>query len=180
MEMGNFWEQRRKVCAKEKLFVHKKVVFERNSQGFLKIKYFLFCKSRWLSSAVRKISTKENVFVWLKRLFFQLMQDNLEKKSFLVAKKPAFSAHAKPTDKEKPFFSTAKFQFRTAPKLTCNHKFYLRNPTVSLQCNIPFSKLRSLALAVRLPFRTDSNPRRRYPEALRFPTRPVTWWTPVI
>ena len=178
MEMGNFWEQRRRACAKEKLFVHKKVVFERNSQGFLKIKYFLFCKSRWLSSAVKKFFYK--CFCLIEMAVFQLMQDNLEKKCFLVAKKPAFSAHAKPNDKEKPFFSTAKFQFRTAPKLTCNHKFYLRNPTVSLQYNIPFSKLRSLALAVRLPFRTDSNPHRRYPETLRFPIRPVTWWTPVI
>ena len=43
---GWFWRVIRKVCAKEKLFVHKKVVFEGNSQGFLKIYYFLVCKSR--------------------------------------------------------------------------------------------------------------------------------------
>ena len=97
----------------------------------------------------------------IEKAVFQLIQDNLEKKCFLVAKKPAFSAHAKPTDKEKPFFSTAKFQFRTAPKLTRSHKFYPRKLTVSLQCNIPFSKLRSLALALWLPFRTDSKPLRR-------------------
>ena len=73
----------------------------------------------------------------------------------------AFAAYAKPTNKEKPFFSTAKSQLPTTPKLTCSHKFHPRDPTVSLQQNNPFSKLRSLALAVQLPFRTDSKPFRR-------------------
>ena len=72
------------------------------------------------------------------------------------------------------FLNTAKLQLPTAPKLTCSHKFHPRNPTVSLQQNNPLSKLRSLAFARRHPFRTDSNPHRRYPETLRFPTRPVT------
>ena len=176
--MGNFWEQRRRACAKEKLFVHKKVVFERNSQGFLKIKYFLFCKSRWLSSAVKKFFYK--CFCLIEMAVFQLMQDNLEKKCFLVAKKPAFSAHAKPNDKEKLFFSTPWQHFSTMPKLTCNNSFQISLATVSLQKDDSFSKLRNLASDVQQPFRTDSNPHRRYPETLRFPIRPVTWWTPVI
>ena len=99
---------------------------------------------------------------------------------FVLRKRPVFSIHAKPSDKEKPFACTAKLQFPTAPKLTCNHKFHPRNPTVSLQYNIPFSKLRNLASAVWLPFRTDSNPHRRYPGRLQCPVRPVTWWWPVI
>ena len=44
----------------------------------------------------------------------------MQKKSFCLRKKLPFSAHAKPTDKEKPFLSTAKLQFSTAPKLTCS------------------------------------------------------------
>ena len=99
---------------------------------------------------------------------------------FWPRKRPVFSAHARPTDKEKPFLSTAKPQLSTTTKLTCNYKFHPRTPTVSLQQNNPFSKLCSLASDVRLPFRTDSNPHRRYPGRLRFPARPVTWWWPVI
>ena len=56
-----------------------------------------------------------------------------------VQMKGIFSAHARPTDKEKSFFSTAKLQLPTAPKLTSSYKFYLRKPTVSLQYKIPFS-----------------------------------------
>ena len=90
-----------------------------------------------------------------------------------MTKKAYFSIHAKPTNKEKPFFSTAKFQFRTATKLTCNHKFHPLNPTVSVQYNNPFSRVRNLASDVRLPFRTDSNPHRRYPETLQCSAWPV-------
>ena len=89
-------------------------------------------------------------------------------------KRKAFSAHARQCKNEKPFINQLWQHFSTMPKLTCSYKFHLRNPTVSLQQNIPFSQLRSLALAVRLPFRTDSNPHRRYPESLQFPARPVT------
>jgi len=61
---GKFLRTAKKgLCKRKALGLCKSVVFERNSQGFLKIKYFLVCKSRGLSSAVRKISTKENVFV---------------------------------------------------------------------------------------------------------------------
>ena len=80
---------------------------------------------------------------------------------------------------KKNFFSILKFQFRTASKLTCSYKFHPRNPTVSLQYNNPFSKNIGLAFALRQPFRTDSNPHRRYPESLQCPARPGTWWTPV-
>ena len=75
------------------------------------------------------------------------MQGHLEKKSFCLRKKLAFSAHAKPTDKEKPFISTLRYQLPTAPKLTCNNPFQTSSATVSLQQNNPFSKLRNLALA---------------------------------
>ena len=98
-------------------------------------------------------------------------------KFFWFAIKAFFSAHAKPTDKEKSFFSAAKFQLSIAPKLTRSYKFHPRKLTVSLLQNNSFSKLRSLAFAVRLPFRTDSNPHRRYPERLLYPAQPVTWWT---
>ena len=89
-------------------------------------------------------------------------------------KRKAFSAHARQCKNEKPFINQLWQHFSTMPKLTCSYKFHLRNPTVSLQQNIPFSKLRSLASAQRLPFRTDSNPHRRYSGSLRFPVPPVT------
>ena len=89
-------------------------------------------------------------------------------------KRTAFSVHARPTDKEQPFLSAAKLQLPTAPKLTCNSPFRIPLATVSLQYNIPFSRLRNLAFDVWLPFRTDSNPHRRYPERLSYPARPVT------
>ena len=90
------------------------------------------------------------------------------------AKKTTVSAYAKSTDKEKLFLSTQKFQLSTTPQLTCNNPFRIPLATVSLQKDDSFSQLRSLALAVRLPFRTDSNPPRRYPERLQFPAQPVT------
>ena len=76
--------------------------------------------------------------------------------------------------KEKLFINAAKPLLSTAPKLTCNRPFQIPLATVSLQQNNPFSKLRSLAFAQREPFRTDSNPHRRYPETLRFSVSPVT------
>ena len=96
------------------------------------------------------------------------------KETFLFCGKGGFFCSCKTFDKEKLFLSATKLQPRTAPKLTCNHKFHPRTPTVSLQYNNPFSKLRNLASAVQLPFRTDSNPHRRYPERLKYPAWPVT------
>ena len=66
-------------------------------------------------------------------------------------------------------FSAAKLQLPTAPKLTSSHTFHLRQPTVSLQYNNPFSKNISLASALRYPFRTDSKPfRRRFADKTGF------------
>ena len=70
-------------------------------------------------------------------------------KKFLIRDKGDFSAHAKPPDKEKLFFSAQKLQLSTAPKLTSSHTFYLRQPTVSLQYNNSFSKNIGLASALR-------------------------------
>ena len=137
------------------------------------MKGFWFVKGRLLR-AVYKTFDNGNFLVCKKKRILQLMQSHLEKKSFCLRKKLVFSAHAKPTDKGKLFFSTPRQQFPTAPKLTCSYKFHLRTPTVSLQYNNPFSKLRNLASDVRPPFRTDSNPHRRYPERLQFPAQPVT------
>ena len=67
----------------------------------------------------------------------------------LVAKKATFSIHARQCKNEKPFINPLRQHFPTAPKLTEVNKFHLRNPTVSLQQNNPFSKLRSLASAQR-------------------------------
>ena len=72
-----------------------------------------------------------------------------KRKTFGLRKRAVFSAHAKPTKKEKLFINTAKFQFSTAPKLTCSCKFHLRKPTVSLQYNNSFSKNNGLASALR-------------------------------
>ena len=82
-------------------------------------------------------------------------------KKFLIRDKGDFSAHAKPPDKEKLFFSAQKLQLSTATKLTSSHQFYPRKPTVSLQYTFSFSKNIGLALAVQPPFRTDSKPFRR-------------------
>ena len=141
-------------------------------KGLCKRKALDLCKM--VQVHLERFSTNKNVFSLRKRRIFQLMQDNLEKKSFCLRKKLAFSTHVKPTDKEKLFLNTAKLQLPTAPKLTCSHKFHPRNPTVSLQQNNPFSKLCNLASARQSPFRTDSNPHRRYPETLRFSVPPVT------
>ena len=62
----------------------------------------------------------------------------LQKTVFVLRKRPDFSIHAKPTNKEKPFFSTAKFQFSTAPKLTCSYKFHPRKPCCELAVQQPF------------------------------------------
>ena len=62
----------------------------------------------------------------------------LQKTVFVLRKRPDFSIHAKPINKEKPFFSTAKFQFSTAPKLTCSYKFHPRKPCCELAVQQPF------------------------------------------
>mgnify|MGYP004731319325 FL=1 len=82
-------------------------------------------------------------------------------KTFGLRKRAVFSAHAKPLDKEKPFSAYKKFQLPTATKLTRSNPFRISLATVSLHYNNPFSKNISLALAVQLPFRTDSKPFRR-------------------
>ena len=119
--------------------------------------------------------------VWFaeERRFWERLGKFSVKETFLFCGKGGFFCSCKTFDKEKLFLSATKFQPRTTPKLTCNRPFQISLATVSLQQNIPFSKLRNLALAVQLPFRTDSNPHRRYPETLQCPTRPVTWWRPV-
>ena len=137
------------------------------------MKGFWFVKGRLLR-AVYKTFDNGNFLVCKKKRILQLMQSHLEKKSFCLRKKLVFSAHARPTDKEKLFTNPLRQHFSTMPKLTCSHKFHPRTPTVSLQQNNPFSKLCSLASDVQLPFRTDSNPHRRYPETLRFSVPPVT------
>ena len=76
-------------------------------------------------------------------------------------KRAVFSAPAKLSDKEKTFFSAQRHRLRTATKLTSSYTFHLRQPTVSLQYNNPFSKNISLASALQLSFRTDSKPFRR-------------------
>ena len=92
-------------------------------------------------------------------------------KKFLIRDKGDFSAHAKPPDKEKLFFSAQKLQLSTAPKLTSSHTFYLRQPTVSLQYNNSFSKNIGLASALQPPFRTDSKPFcRRFADKTGFDT----------
>ena len=84
-----------------------------------------------------------------KELLWRVIRKVCVKEKLLVCKKGGFSAHAKPTDKEKPFISTLRYQLPTAPKLTCNNPFQTSSATVSLQQNNPFSKLRNLALAQR-------------------------------
>ena len=95
----------------------------------------------------------------------------VQKKAFCLRKKAVFSPYAKPTNKEKTHFSTAKLQLPTAPKLTCSCKFHPRQLTVSLHYNNPFSKNISFASAVLLPFCTDSKPlRRRFADKTGFDT----------
>ena len=139
-------------------------MFEDRKERLVQKESFRFVQNG--ASAFRKVFCKRKRFVLRKRRLFLFMQGHLEKKSFCLRKKLAFSTHVKPTDKEKLFLNTAKLQLPTAPKLTCSHKFHPRNPTVSLQQNNPFSKLCNLASARQSPFRTDSNPHRRYPETL--------------
>ena len=74
----------------------------------------------------------------------------------------------------KDVFRRATATLLHKPKLTCNSPFRIAPTTVSLQYNSPFSKLRNLAFDVQPPFRTDSNPHRRYPVTLQIFARPVT------
>ena len=87
---------------------------------------------------LERFSTTENVFSLRKRRLFLFMQGHLEKKSFYLRKKLAFSAHARPPDKEQPFISMAKLQHSTAPKLTEVNKFHLRKPYCELAAKQPF------------------------------------------
>ena len=133
----------------------------------------LFVRSRHCGELNRGL---ENLEAPCKGTFFGTfcIVQKVIKKHARTHKKLPFSAHAKPTDKEKPFLSTAKLQFSTAPKLTCSYPFRIPLATVSLQKALSFSKLRSLASALRLPFRTDSKPHRRYPGSLQSSAQPVT------
>ncbi len=102
----------------------------------------------------------DSVWICEKGLFFQLMQDHLEKKGFWVAKKAAFSVRAKPTDKEKLFFNTAKSQFRTAPQLTCNHPFRIPLAYCELAVKQPFFETSQscVSTTVTLSHRFKSSP----------------------
>ena len=73
----------------------------------------------------------------------------VRRKCFWFAKKLAFSAQTRLSDKEKTLFSTQRHRLRTTPKLTSSHDFYPRQPTVSLQYTISFSKNIGLASALR-------------------------------
>ena len=91
-----------------------------------------------------------------------------------LRKRAAFSAHVRQCKNEKTLINQLWQHFSTMPKLTCNNSFQISLATVSLQKDDSFSKLRNLASDVQQPFRTDSNPHRRYAESLQFPARPVT------
>ena len=95
--------------------------------------------------AKRKGLGKKKGFLFAEKSCFRVQLEKFSAIGNVFAEKAAFSIHEKPTNKEKLFLSTAKLQFRTAPKLTCNNPFRIPLATVSLQQNNPFSKLRSLA-----------------------------------
>ena len=61
----------------------------------------------------------------------------------------AFSAHARQCKNEKTFITPLRQHFFTVPKLTCNSPFQTSSATVSLQKALSFSKLCSLASALR-------------------------------
>ena len=73
----------------------------------------------------------------------------VQKRAFCLRKRAVFSAHVKPTDKEKTFFSAQRHRLRTTPKLTCSNPFRISLAAVSLQYTFPFSKNISLASALR-------------------------------
>ena len=80
--------------------------------------------------------------------------------AFGLRKRAAFLAQARQHKNEKPFITPLRQYFSTAPKLTEVSKFHPQNPTVSLQKDDSFSKLRSLASAhkVTLSHRFKSSP----------------------
>ena len=124
--------------------------------------------------AIRKSSEKERLFACGNKQILSAVRKVIRKRKRFCLQKKTFLIHARPTNKEKLFTNPLRQHFSTVPKLTCNSPFRIALAAVSLQYNIPFSKLRSLASDVRPPFRTDSNPHRRYPESLQCPARPVT------
>ena len=87
-------------------------------------------------------------FGFVKKAAFSAHARPFGEEKLLLAKKVGVFSSCKTTNKEKLFLSAAKLQFSTAPKLTEVNKFHPRNPTVSLQYNIPFSKVSNLASAV--------------------------------
>ena len=137
--------------------------------GLFKQKAFV-CKNVWCLRTEKKGLCKRKVFGLQNRVAFEDSEERLVQKEsfrfvqngasafrkvfykwkrFQFAEKAAFSAHARPTDKEKLFFSTPRQHFSIMPKLTCSCKFHPRKPTVSLQQGFSFSKLCNLASAVR-------------------------------
>ena len=81
---------------------------------------------------------------------YEYILDKFGEEKLLLAKKVGVFSPCKGNRyKEKPFISTQRHRFPTTPKLTCNSPFQIPLATVSLQQNIPFSKLCSLALAQR-------------------------------
>ena len=123
----------------------KRVTWDSNKERFVRIKDFLHIKRRFLRT-VCKAFCKRKPFGLRKWEFFADSEERHVQKKFLCVKKrlwvkfvklsgneklfglrkrPVFSAHAKLTDKEKLFLSAPRQQLRTAPKLTCSHKFCL-------------------------------------------------------
>ena len=109
-----------------------------------------FCLgNKQILSAVRKVIRKRKRFCLQKRQLPSAVRKVFFKKTFLFYRKGVFSAHARPTDKEKLFTNPLRQHFSTMPKLTCNTPFQIPLATVSLQKDVSFSKLRSLASALR-------------------------------
>ena len=83
-------------------------------------------KKGLLGMEVKKVLAKGKAFgLWKWEIFENSEEGLVQKKSFCLRKKLPFSAHAKPTDKEKFFLSIHELQLSTAPKLTCSNKFHL-------------------------------------------------------
>ena len=159
----------------------KRVALDGNKERFLQKKNFWFLKMDGFWNKQGTAFAKES-FLYVKRRFLRTVKSGSNKrcfgyenkrllrvkhkafckrKTFGLRKRQTFSAHTKQPDKEKLFLSAPQQPLRTVPKLTSNCKFYPRQPTVSLQDKNSFSKNISLAVAVQLPFRTDSKPLRR-------------------
>ena len=121
-------------------------------KGLCKRKALGLCKM--VQVHLERFSTNENVFSLRKRRLSLFIQSQPIKESFFCQHTTATISHHTQTNVQHPFSNTACY--------------------CELAVHLPFFESQQSCVCCKPPFRTDSNPHRRYPVSLRFPASPVT------